>query len=47
MGRPKVAATAEVTMTASSTAPATHVPASTAVSAAMTMPLMKSTHRSA
>jgi hypothetical protein len=47
MGRPSVEASAEATITASSTAPATQVPASNAVTLAMIRPLTKSTHRSA
>ena len=44
--RPRVEARADATMTASRTAPASHVPAIRAVSAAMTSPLTKSTQRS-
>ena len=46
-GRPSVEASAEATITASSTAPATQVPASSAVTPAMIRPLTKSTQRSA
>ena len=47
MGRPSVEASAEATITASSTAPAIQVPASSAVTLAMIRPLTKSTQRSA
>ena len=47
MGRPSVEASAEATITASNTAPAIQVPASSAVTLAMIRPLTKSTQRSA
>jgi hypothetical protein len=47
IGRPRVEASAEATITTSSTVPASQVPASTAVVPAMIRPLTKSTQRSA